>query len=485
MADIFGIDLGTTNSVIARMNAAGQLETIPNAEGENTTPSVVHVNADGSLVVGRPALTYPTDNARVFKRFMGTSNTFTLVGRTFTPVDLSAAVLRKVADDATARVGQPVRDVVISVPAHFGQRENQATYDAAVQAGLNVVQLIHEPTAATNVYLQRGAIAERYTVVFDLGGGTFDVTLLETTPQGPFIRLTEGATKLGGQDFNDVIVTQLRKQYEAEYQTTLDDATLLALNQQVEVAKCALSGQPDAEIVFGAAGKPEMRYTLTREEFEDAIAPVLIQIEDTITLLLSRANLQATDIGKVLLMGGSSRALPVRGLLRDMFGYEPDASLNPDLSVAEGAALVGAQYARQRGEADANQGGDIVLAADSVSRSVGVRTRPAHVTPGGAEYVMHFVLPKGYPLDQWSEPQTFHPDDRSVADRRLTIRVYQGESQRPENNEAIGSLPIDLAGAASAQTSVRVWMRQNRSSLLEMEVSLDGAEPHRQQFQLS
>jgi molecular chaperone HscC len=485
VTEIYGIDLGTTNSVIAYMNAGGLIEVVPNAEGEHTTPSVVHVSADGSLIVGRPALGYPTDNARVFKRFMGTNNTFSLVGRTFTPVDLSAAVLRKVAGDAATSLGKPVHDVVISVPAHFGQRENQATYDAAVQAGLNVIQLIHEPTAATNIYLQKSAIADRYSLVFDLGGGTFDVTLLEMTQQGPYIRLIEGATKLGGQDFNDVIVSKLRQQYERDYETTLDAAALLALNQHVEVAKCALSEQPSAEIVFGGIGKPEMRHTLTREEFEDAIGPTLIQIEDTITLLLARANLQTSDIGKVLLMGGSSRALAVRSLLHDIFGFESDASLNPDLSVAEGAALVGAQYARQRGDADASKGGDIVLATDSISRSVGVRTRPAHVTPGGPEYVMHFVLPKGYPLDKWSEPQTFHPDERSVADRRLTIRIYQGESQRSENNETIGSLPIDLSGTASAQTTVRVWMRQNRSSLLEMEVSLDGAEPHRQQFQLS
>ncbi len=475
-AIIPGIDLGTTFSAIAYVDERGELIAIPNAEGELTTPSIVHVNADGSVIIGRPALAYPSDTASIFKRYMGATQNFALAGRSYTAVDLSAQVLRKLATDAVAYLKQPIHDVIISAPAYFGQREHQAVLDAAKQAGLNVIQIINEPTAATNVYLRNGVFNYHYTLVFDLGGGTFDTTLLEVNEQGPFVKMTEGSTNLGGQDFNNMIVTDLAHSYQEQYHQEIVGAARFRLNQQVERAKIALSQSERVEIAFAADGGPTMTHTLTRAEFEDQIAPTLLQIESLIKLLLMRAQLKPQNIGKVLLMGGSSRVPSVQALLRTMFGREPDASLDPDLSVAFGAALVGGWYARP--------GGGIALVADSVSRSLGVEALQVR---GAAEArrVMSFVLPKGYPLDKWSEETAFHPDAESLARRRVTIKVYQGESGQLENNEYIGSFSIDLATDATPQTSIRVWMRLNQSSLLEMEVSVNGAAPIRTQFQLS
>jgi molecular chaperone DnaK (HSP70) len=458
-----GIDLGTTFSVIAIVDAKGQLVAIPNAEGELTTPSVVHVNPDGGFVVGRPALAFSRDTMRAFKRFMGHADTsFTLANRAYTPEQLSAEVLRKLARDASAHLRAPIEHVVISVPAYFAHKEREATREAA---GLNVIQIINEPTAAASVYARSRRLEEGHLLVFDLGGGTFDVTLLEVTATGPRVKRTSGSLNLGGQDFTDGIVQSLIERYRAAYQIALEGDALIELNHRVEAAKIALSAATSTDIVVSSPGGPQMPVTLTREEFEQSIESFLFQIEVIIQALLDKADLTPADIRKVLLVGGSSRIPRVRRLLHEMFGQPPDESLNADLAVAWGAALAATP-------------GRIIQIPDSVSHTVGVKA----VQRGMDQYVLDPVLKEGFPVETWSDPRFYQPERAN--DALIGVEIFQGDTVEISGCTRIGYLPIPLPPGSGPGTQIRVWMRLNRSGLLEVQVAINDEPPHSAQFQI-
>jgi molecular chaperone DnaK (HSP70) len=470
-----GIDLGTTFSVIAVVDANGVPKAIPNAEGEETTPSVVHVHADGTFTVGRAALTYPEDTARIFKRFMGSPRFFPLAGRNYSAEQLSAEVLRKLVTDASQRLGAPIREVVISVPAYFGQMERDATRRAGELAGLTVLQMINEPTAAATVYTQHHQLGHGYLLIFDLGGGTFDITLLEVTDQGPYVKRTGGSIHLGGQDFNDTFVNMLAERYRSTHsQDILGDARV-ALDREMEAAKIALSTAPSAVVSVAATGGPTMPVTLSREEFESGIAGYLIQIQTIIETLLDRANLSPIDIQKVLLVGGSSHIPAVRGLLQEMFGQTPDESLNPDLAVAWGAALVAASL-RTGGLVQATGGLRIM---DTVSHAVGVKALEA----AGNRYMLDAVLPHGFLLGKWSEPRSYRPE--RAGDSLIGVEIFQGDTVDLAGCTKIGYLPVPLpTGSGPVNTHISVWMQLDNSGLLQVQVAINNEQPHRAEFRL-
>lgn len=471
-----GIDLGTTFSAIAIIGTNGEPQVIPNAEAEETTPSVVHVNADGTFVVGTPALQYPEDTARIFKRFMGSSHTFPLAGRTYTAEQLSAEVLRKLTADASARLGVPVKEVVISVPAYFGQMEREATRKAGALAGLIVLQMINEPTAAASVYARRHHPGHGHWLIFDLGGGTFDITLLEVTAEGPYVKRTAGSIHLGGQDFNDVFVSRLADKYRATQAVGLSPEAQVELNRQVEQAKVALSTIATVDLTISTSGGPSMPFTLTRDEFEAGIAGYLEEIRSLIELLLDRAQLATGDIRAVLLVGGSSRIPAVRALLREMFGSTPDESLNPDLSVAWGAALAAAEYAGAGGLV-ATAGA--IRVGDSVSHAVGVKALQA----GTTRSILDAVLPHGYPLGRWSEPRNYQPERRG--DTAIGVEIFQGDTLDLTGCTKIGYLPVPLPDDSRPDnTSIQIWMQLNDSGLLEVQVAINNQQPHRAEFRL-
>lgn len=460
-----GIDLGTTFSAIAVVDANGQPVAIPNAEGELTTPSVVHVNPDGGFVVGRPTLAFSGDTARVFKRFMGHNDTFLLANRSYTAEQLSAEVLRKLARDASAYLKAPIQHVVISVPAYFAHHEREATRRAGEAAGLHVLQIINEPTAAASVYARRQHLEQGHLLVFDLGGGTFDVTLLEVTATGPYVKRTGGSLNLGGQNFTDDFVKALVERYQSTYQIPIEGDARIELNQRAEAAKIALSTADSVEIVCAAPDGSEMVTTLRREQFERDIEPYLFQIQVIVETLLDKVDLTPADIRKVLLVGGSSRIPCVRALLCDMFGQPPDESLDADLAVAWGAALAATP-------------GRIRLIPDSVSHAVGVKA----VQQGVNQYVLDPILKEGFPLETWSEPRYYQPEKAN--DAFIGIEIFQGDTVEISGCTQIGYLPIPLPPGSGPSTIIRVWMSLNRSGLLEVKVAIGDEPPHFAQFQM-
>jgi molecular chaperone DnaK (HSP70) len=472
-----GIDLGTTFSAIAVVDEHAQPQAIPNAEGELTTPSAVHVHADGSFVVGRSAQAHANDTIQTFKRFMGGDQTFLVAGRRFSPVDLSAALLRKLATDASDRLQRPIREVVISVPAYFGQLERDATRAAGEQAGLVVLQLISEPTAAANVYASRQQLEEGHLLVFDLGGGTFDVTLLEVTPTGPYVKRTGGSVHLGGQDFTDSIVTSLAQRYAETHHLEIAAEARMELGRRAEAAKITLSDHEQAEITFSAHDGPMETVTLTRTVFDESIAGYLMQVQMIIELLLDRVQLAPRDIRKVLLVGGSSRIPSVRALLRQTFGQAPDESLDPDLAVAWGAAQAAAGFKREGATLKISEGG--LRITDSVSHAVGVKA-----LRGGLErYVFDAVLPAGFPLEKWSEARHYSPE--RAGEPNLRVEVYQGDTTDLAGCMRLGEVRIPLPeGSRPDATQVRVWMKLNRSGLLEVQVSVNDGQPHQAEFRI-
>lgn len=477
-----GIDLGTTYSVVARLDERGAPVAIPNAEGELTTPSVVHVNDDGTFIVGKPATAYATNTARAFKRFMGEEKRLALAGREYTAEQLSAEVLRKLERDASAALSAPVQRAVISVPAHFGNVEREATRRAGQAAGLTVLQIINEPTAAADVYVSRqgGQATPGHLIVFDLGGGTLDITLIETEVEGAAVnqtvRRTDGTVSLGGQDFTNELTRLFAARYKETHGLDLDDAARAEVGRRAEAAKLALSSGESTDVVITTQGGPEMTITISRPEFEYAIRKPLREIAGLTEMLIYSAGLEPKDISKVLLAGGSSRVPSVRAAVRKIFGQEPDESLDPDLAVAWGAALRAGRFVSGSGDLVVKPG-DITV-VDSVTQPIGVKTARS-----GGMYAMDVVLAEGASLDKWSAPRRYAPRQENEA--AISVEVYQGKQAELENNLRLGAVVVELpAGSRPDNTDIRVWMRLNLSGILETQVSINGADPTKAEFRV-
>lgn len=476
-----GIDLGTTYSVVARLDERGAPVAVPNAEGELTTPSVVHVNDDGTFIVGKLAGAYPTNTARAFKRFMGEEKRLALAGREYTAEQLSAEVLRKLVRDASAALGAPVERAVISVPAHFGYVEREATRRAGQAAGLTVLQIINEPTAAADVYVrsQGGQATPGHLIVFDLGGGTLDITLIETEVEGATVnqtvRRTDGTVSLGGQDFTNELIKLFVTRYKEAHGIDVDDAARAEMGRRAEAAKLALSSADSTDVIVSAPGGPDMTITVSRPEFEYAIRKPLREIAGLTEMLIYSAGLEPKDISKVLLAGGSSRVPSVRAAVRKIFGQDPDESLDPDLAVAWGAALRAGRFAQGSGDLVVKPG-DITV-VDSVTQPIGVKTAR------GGGYAMDVVLAEGAPLDTWSAPRRYAP--RHEHEAAISVEVYQGKQAELENNLRLGAVVVELpAGSRPDNTDIRVWMRLNLSGILETQVSINSAEPTKAEFRV-
>ncbi len=360
MDRIYGIDLGTTNSVIAYTDPNGTTEVIAGQDGNRIVPSVVYFPADGDLVVGtlarERAITEPDRVARLFKRGMGHptflpgDKPFTVDGKTWVPEELSALVLRKLAQMAEAQYGEPARRAVITVPAYFGEVERAATRAAGEIAGLEVIRIVNEPTAAAVVHgLDRPGETGRI-LVFDLGGGTFDVTVMEVPTEGPMTVLaTGGDRELGGMDFDELV---LGKMYTAARQAGLDIETEPWARQQAyahaEDIKKELSFAETASRTLIGSGRP-LLFELSRTEFEKLLAKRLQEVEDTTVFTLENADLRPADLHMILMVGGSSRIPAFQRLLGNVFGREPSFTRNVDEDVARGAAILAA---KEGGELD-------------------------------------------------------------------------------------------------------------------------------------
>ena len=350
MGKIIGIDLGTTNSCVAVMEG-GEPVVIPNAEGSRTTPSVVAFSKNGERLVGqiakRQAVTNPTNTVISIKRKMGTNEKVDIDGEKFSPQEISAMILQKLKADAENYLGQKVTQAVITVPAYFSDSQRQATKDAGKIAGLEVLRIINEPTAAALAY-GMDKEQDQKIMIYDLGGGTFDVSILDIGDGVFEVLATNGNTHLGGDDFDQKIIEYLVAEFKKDQGIDLstDKAAMQRLKEAAEKAKIELSGVQQTQInlpfiTADSSGPKHLDVTLTRAKFEELIHDLVEATAGPVNQALKDAGLTANDIHKVLLVGGSTRVPAVQEVVKRITGKEPDKGINPDECVAIGAAIQG------------------------------------------------------------------------------------------------------------------------------------------------
>jgi molecular chaperone HscC len=452
-----GIDLGTTNSLIAVYTESGP-NIVPNGLGQALTPSAVSVLEDGTALVGSAAkdrlITHPEDSAASFKRLMGSARGTKLKGIAYRPEELSAFVLRSLKEDAERYLGVSIDDVVISVPAYFNDIQRKATIDAGRLAGFTVKRLINEPTAAALAY-GLSEVDEAKFLIFDLGGGTFDVSILDKFEGVLEVRATTGDSQLGGDDFTSVtekLVLGLGR-IEAGTLSATDRAKLRAA---AETLKCDLSRETESTCRLALSGG-EICVTMTRSQFEEAAAPLLRRLREPIERAVRDAQMQPGDIHSIVMVGGATRMPMVRSLVARLFGRMPLIHLDPDRIVAQGAAIQAALMSR-------NEALDDVVMTDVCPFTLGVA---AQQDGSDGLFVVPIIERNAIVPISRNHPFTTVRDKQS----KLTISVYQGENIRPDTNILIGELTVDVPPNKAGHESVDVRFTYDVSGALEVEVA--------------
>lgn len=480
MSKIIGIDLGTTNSAFAYM-VAGKPEVVTNAEGDRTTPSVVAVTKKGDRLVGKVAqrqrVTNPKNTIYGIKRLIGRkfddkevqrdldimpykitkkggSVAVEMDGKAYTPEEISAMILTKIKADAEAFLGEKVTEAIITVPAYFDDSQRQATKDAGKIAGLEVKRIINEPTAAALAYGLENKKDEQI-VVFDLGGGTFDVSILELGDGVFEVKSTNGDTHLGGEDFDNVIVNHLLAEFKKESGIDIknDAAAMQRVKDEAEKAKKELSSAKEVEInlpflTADADGPKHFEYTLTRAKLEELVAPLLDRLAGPVEKALNDAKLKAADIDEVVMVGGMTRMPAVVEKVKKMFNREPMQGVNPDEVVAVGAAVQGGVLQ-----------GDVkdVLLLDVTPLSLGIETM------GG---VSTKLISRNTTVPT-SKSEVFS----TAADNQpqVEIHVLQGEREMAGDNKSLGRFVLDgIAPAPRGVPQIEVTFNLDANGILNV-----------------
>ena len=448
MAKAVGIDLGTTNSVVAVLEAGDPL-VIPNAEGSRTTPSVVAFGKDdGEVMVGevakRQAITNPDRTIRSVKRHMGTKWTTDIDGKAYTSQEISARTLMKLKRDAEAYLGDTVTQAVITVPAHFDDAQRTATKEAGAIAGLEVLRIINEPTAAALAYgLDKDDAGDQTVLVFDLGGGTFDVSILEIGDGVFEVKSTDGDTSLGGDDWDQAIIDWMVSEFKNAHGVDLaaDKMAAQRLKEAAEKAKIELSQVATSNInlpfvTATDAGPLHLELSLTRAKFEDMTSDLLARVKGPVESALNEAGMKQAEIDHVVLVGGSTRMPAVVELVEKMTGKEANKSVNPDEVVAVGAAV-------QAGVLK----GDVtdVLLLDVTPLSLGIETKGR---------VMHKLIERNTTIPT-RRTETFSTADDNQP--QVEIHVLQGEREMADYNKTLGKFHlVDLPPAPRGVPQIEV-----------------------------
>lgn len=459
---IIGIDLGTTNSLVAYFAQDGP-QIIPNVFGEHLTPSIVSVSEDGEVFVGKIAqerqITNPERTAVVFKRDMGTKKIYQLGAKTFLPEELSACVIKKLKEDAELYLGTEIQEAVISTPAYFNDAQRRATKTAGELAGLKVERIVSEPTAAAIAYgFHQRSDAAKY-LIFDLGGGTFDVSILEFYQNLIEVRAVAGDNYLGGEDFTDVLINLFMQKHK------LDDNDLSAqerarLRKSAETAKMEFAGSKEITMQY-MLDTETLSLTLSLDEFEKACAPILTKLRLPIIRALSDASIKLAGIDTIVLVGGATKLPLIRNFVGKLFGRLPASHLNPDEVVALGAAVQAAmkqrdQYIRELVLTD--------VCPFTLGTNVSIEKSKGLFQSGN--YLPIIERNTTIPASRVERLYTLYDNQRSVH-----VEVLQGESRKAKDNMFLGELSIPMPPGPAGKEAVDVRYTYDINGILEVEVA--------------
>ncbi len=460
---IVGIDLGTTNSLVAYFSEEGP-KIIPNRLGKNLTPSVVSVDEEGNVYVGETARErmslYPDSVAMAFKRSMGTEREYELSGRKFKPEELSSMVLRALKEDAEAYLGEEVTEAVISVPAYFDDKRRKATMRAGELAGLKVERMISEPTAAAVAYGLYDKTKDTRFLVFDLGGGTFDVSILELYHNILEVRAVAGDNYLGGEDFTEVMAKLFLQKTKLQLHN-LSEKEQVRLYKQAEKAKHAISEESKVTMTF-LYQEETKEAEITLKEYEDACEELLMKIREPVKKSLADAGLKLSDIDEVLLIGGATRLSIVRDFLIRLFRKFPDTKLNPDETVALGTAV---QAAMKERRAEVKE----VILTDVCSFTLGTEVVVEYDEGKFEDGRFCPIIERNTVIPASHTERLYTARDNQ---EKVRVRVLQGESRFARNNLFLGELEIEVPKGPKGQESVDVTYTYDINSLLEVEVKV-------------
>ena len=463
---LVGIDLGTTNSAVALwQDGAPQL--VPNALGKELTPSAISLAKGGKAWVGEAALdrmaTHPADTVTSFKRMMGTASTVTLAGTTLTPEDLSAMVLRSLADDVEAATGQRPTGAVITVPAYFNERQRRATRRAGEIAGLEVKRLINEPTAAALAFGLADRGDREPFLVFDLGGGTFDVSIVEMFEGIVEVRASAGDNRLGGDDFDEALVKLV--------EPLLGDRALLdrlpadrrraLLTLAAERTRRALSSAEEADFTVVVEDTP-LTARVTTEAFEEAAAPLVKRLRDPVIRALRDCHIDVRTLSDIVLVGGATRMPVVRKALTRMFGRFPNATVHPDHAVALGAAI-------QAGLLSGGDGLEEIRISDVAPFTLGVNTSTRDAHGRYHDDIFAPIIERNTPVPVSRMERFFTMADNQ---RKVLFAIYQGEARDVKKNVKLGELEVPVPPRPAGEVPVEVRFTYDTSGLLEVDVAV-------------
>jgi molecular chaperone HscC len=464
---LIGIDLGTTNSVVGIWRD-GEAQLVPNALGETLTPSAISIAKDGTAYVGRAALermtTHPSETATSFKRLMGTERTVLLGGKTeYRAEDLSSLVLASLRDDVAAHCGEIPTEAVITVPAYFNDRQRKATRRAGELAGLTVRRLINEPTAAALAFgLQDRGDREPF-LVFDLGGGTFDVSIVEMFEGIVEVRASAGDNRLGGDDFNLALSTLMRPRLEAEnaLESVSADKREALLTVAAERARRALSTADEAEFQV-TVGDQSFSATVTSDEFEAAAEPLLKRLRDPVIRALRDCSIDPAELSEIVLVGGATRMPAVRRALTRMFGRFPDSSVHPDHAVALGAAV-------QAGLLGRDAGLEEIRITDVAPFTLGIEVTEQDQYGQMRNGLFSPIIERNTPVPV-SREHTYS----TVSDQqeKVDLRIYQGEARMVRDNVKLGEVSVPVPRRPKGHVAVNVRFSYDSSGLLEIDASV-------------
>ena len=462
---LVGIDLGTTNSAVALWKD-GAPQLVPNALGKELTPSAVSLGKGGQAFVGAAALdrmaTHPADTVTSFKRMMGTASTVTLAGTTLTPEDLSAMVLRSLADDVEAATGERPAAAVITVPAYFNERQRRATRRAGEIAGLEVKRLINEPTAAALAFGLADRGDREPFLVFDLGGGTFDVSIVEMFDGIVEVRASAGDNRLGGDDFDEALVRLVEPLLDvAALERLPADRRRALMTLAAERTRRALTTSEEAEFAVAADGTT-LAARVTADAFEEAAAALVKRLRDPVIRALRDSHIDVKALSDIVLVGGATRMPVVRKALTRMFGRFPNTAVHPDHAVALGAAI-------QAGLLSGGEGLEEIRITDVAPFTLGVNTatRDAHGRFHDDIFAPIIERNTPVPVSRMERFSTLGDNQRQV-----TFAIYQGEARDVKKNVKLGELTVPVPPKPAGEISVDVRFTYDTSGLLEVDVAV-------------